>query len=87
MSREVLVDFVYWLNANKSISLKHDYGEEDVDEYLKNQNTSQLNGGDRDVSENEPQKKFCAYCGTQLEGLIFTDLNSIRVCKNSACAN
>lgn len=32
--RQELIDFLYWLNENKALSMLHHYGEEDVDEYL-----------------------------------------------------
>lgn len=70
--RQELVDFVYWLNANKSIDLKHDYGEEDVDEYLQQQvkkfdlgdvggNEVELKCDSFAVSKN-PNDPYCAKC-------------------------
>ena len=31
------------------------------------------------------EKRYCAYCGIKLEALLFTDDNSVKVCKSSIC--
>lgn len=33
------------------------------------------------------EKRYCAYCGSALEGLLFTDSNSKKICKNTLCTN
>ena len=31
------------------------------------------------------EKRYCAYCGSKLEALVFTNDNSVKVCKSSIC--
>ena len=33
--KDILSDFVYWLNSEKATDIKYHYDVEDVDEYLK----------------------------------------------------